>query len=79
MPKDIRDAAEMVTSLTIDLSTALDNLTEEKVLRFALQKRVAEHIQTIEAKCAEIRCLREKVARLEKVEADLRKCLTLPN
>ncbi len=77
--KHIDRAAEIVTSLTIDLSTALDNLTEEKVLRFALQKRVAEHVTTIEAKCAEIRCLREKVARLERTEADLRKCLALPN
>ncbi len=79
MPKHIDRAAEMVTSLTIDLSRALDNFEHEITVTAALKIRCAEHVQTIEAKCAEIRCLREKVAKLEKVEADLRKCLTLPN
>lgn len=66
MSKDIDKAAEMVTSLTIDLSKALDNLETEKIARVLLCRRCSEHITTIETKCAEIRNLRKRIERLER-------------
>ncbi len=66
MPKHIDRAAEMVTSLTIDLSRALDNFEHEITVTAALKIRCAEHVQTIEAKCAEIRNLRKRIERLER-------------
>ena len=60
MPKDLDRAAEMVTSLTIDLSRALDR---EELLR----KRCGEHVKTVEELHSTIRNLRAKLERLERL------------
>ena len=66
MSKSMDKAAEMVTSLTIDLSKALDR---EELLRI----RCAEHIKTIELKCATIRNLYKRIERLERLSVQQKK------
>ena len=66
MSKHMDKAAEMVTSLTIDLSKALDNLEAEKQFNAFLKRSNARHIFDNEQLHATIRNLYKRIERLER-------------